>query len=463
MTDTVQLEDLPPEARTALPHDHPILNDYASRMESQFGLPTGFLNAIKNAGERSNSNQVSPKGAQGVMQLMPNTQKELGVTDPTDPLQSIRAGAQYLASAATKLGTNDPSALAAAYHAGPNSKAARGDFKGSPITKKYADAVAAAMPMGSANAEGVPSGGVDPADMPNGPTPAAAALAEDAAKYDPTNGMSGTEKFLAGTGKFFSDTGSGIRQISANVLNPVGQALTGHDVLAQDYEGEKERAKLDAPLMNTSAGLAGNIFGNAVTLALPGSAVTKLASEAVPAALAGRAVAMSPTVARLLAQYGPAAVSSGALSTLAPTTAPGERGVNAVVGTVASPVLSALGNGAGSAGRWAERNIPGVAAVSGAVGRGVDTAMDYATNLGPLLRKSFNATATPTDRQSVARAVMNDIPVYPQQLDHAGTDALSRGQIADQNAAFTRAVNSTMGQTTEDIPGAIATDRKSVV
>ena len=463
MADLVQLEDLPADARTALPHDHPILNDYASRMEAQAGLPNGLMNAIKNVGERSNSNQVSPAGAQGVMQLMPGTQKQLGVTDPTDPLQSIRAGAQYLASAASKLGTNDPTALAAAYHAGPSSKAARGDFTGSPITKKYADAVAAAMPMGSANAEDsspaatAAAGGVDPADLPDA-TPAGGQPAAPA--YDPTTGMSGTEKFLAGAGKFFSDTGSGVRQLAADALNPVSQALTGKDVLSQDYEGEKERARLDSPLMHTGAGLAGNIFANATTLALPGGAIGKAVSDAVPLAAAGRAVAMSPTIARLLAQYGPAAVSSGALSTLTPTVAPGERTRNAVVGAVASPVLSAAGQGLGALGRgalgWAEQNIPGAAGLSAASGRGVDAVMDAATNLGPLLRKSFNATATPTDRQSVARAVMNGIPVYPQQLDHAGTDALSRGQIAGQNSAFTRAVNSTMGQTTDDIPGAIS-------
>ena len=446
MTDAVQLEDLPPEARTALPHNHPILNDYADRMGTQFGLPAGLVNAIKNAGERSNSNQVSPAGAQGVMQLMPGTQKELGVTDPTDPLQSIRAGAQYLASSATKLGTSDPASLAAAYHAGPNSKAARGNFTGSPVTKNYVTAVTGAMPIASANAEPAPPA-VDPADLPDGAHPGTPA-------YDPTTGMSTTDKALAGLGKFFSDTGSGIRQVAATVANPVAQFVAGHDVLAQDYEGEKDRAKLDAPLMNTKAGLAGYIFGNAASLALPGSAVGQLASKVVPAAAAARVATAAPAVARALAAYGPGAVSSGVLSALAPTTSEGERAHNMEVGAALAPAMQygtgALSNAAGAGLGWAERNVPGVRALSGLVG-------DYATSLGPLLRKSFNATATPTDRQSVARAVMNDIPVYPQQLTHPGTDALSRGQVAGQNAAFTRAINSTMGQTTDDIPGAIAT------
>lgn len=43
-----------------------------------------------------NPRAVSPKGAQGLMQLMPSVQKEQGVTDPFDPEQNIRAGVAYL-------------------------------------------------------------------------------------------------------------------------------------------------------------------------------------------------------------------------------------------------------------------------------------------------------------------------------------------------------------------------------
>lgn len=455
MTDSVQLEDLPQEARVALPHNHPILDDYADRMGAQYGLPTGFLNALKNSGERSNSNQVSPAGAQGVMQIMPSTQKALGVTDPTDPLQSIRAAAQYNAQNAQKLGTSDPAALAAAYHAGPASKAARGDFTGSPITKRYADAVAAAMPLGAANAESgaaAPApGGVDPADLPAAGHPAA---------YDPTQGMSGVDKFLAGTGKFFSDTGSGLRQLAATAVNPVARALThsaanpgGVDAIDPDYAGEAERARLDGPLMDTGAGLAGNMFGNAVTLALPGAALGRLARAAVPTAAAALAARVAPTAARAVTTYGPVAASAGALSALAPTTQDGERAHNMALGAALSPALQAglggLGSAAASGLGWAQRNVPGVRAASDVVGSAL-------TSLGPLLRGSFNSEAPPGDRQSVARAVMNNIPVYPQQLNTPGTEALSRGQIAGQNSAFTRAVNSTMGQATEDTPGAIA-------
>lgn len=82
---------------------------------------------------------------------------------------------------------------------------------------------------------------------------AAANLAEDRKKYAPTVGMSGMDQFLAGTGKAFSDIGQGVSQYF-----PGG--ATREDVA--------QTRKLDAPLMDTGAGLAGNIAGN-VAIAAP--------------------------------------------------------------------------------------------------------------------------------------------------------------------------------------------------
>lgn len=60
---------------------------------------------------------VSWKGAQGLMQLMPTTADEFGVTDPFDPRQSVEAGAKLLKQLLTKY-NNDVSLALAAYNAG---------------------------------------------------------------------------------------------------------------------------------------------------------------------------------------------------------------------------------------------------------------------------------------------------------------------------------------------------------
>jgi hypothetical protein len=76
-----------------------------------------LLRAIAKQESGGNPRAVSPKGATGVMQIMPSTGKELGVTDLTDPTQSIYGGAKYLSQMLDKYGR--PELALAAYNAGP--------------------------------------------------------------------------------------------------------------------------------------------------------------------------------------------------------------------------------------------------------------------------------------------------------------------------------------------------------
>ncbi|WP_413464045.1 transglycosylase SLT domain-containing protein [Burkholderia cenocepacia] len=98
--------------------------------------------ALIHAGERSNSNQVSPKGAAGVAQMMPENLKKFGVTDPTDPVQSIDGMARYLKATQDQYGGNQE-AMAADYNGGPRQAAAvlRGERPPAAETAAYLDRV----------------------------------------------------------------------------------------------------------------------------------------------------------------------------------------------------------------------------------------------------------------------------------------------------------------------------------
>jgi hypothetical protein len=86
------------------------------------GVEDALLRAVAHAESDFDETAVSPKGAQGVMQLMPATALELGVTDPFSPKQSIDGGARYLRMLLKRY-KNDRTLAIAAYNAGPGAVA----------------------------------------------------------------------------------------------------------------------------------------------------------------------------------------------------------------------------------------------------------------------------------------------------------------------------------------------------
>lgn len=87
------------------------------KASSTYGVSEDLLKAVARAESNFNIKAVSKAGAEGIMQLMPSTQKAYGVTDPFDPEQSINAGAKLLSSLLKKYDGNESLALAA-YNAG---------------------------------------------------------------------------------------------------------------------------------------------------------------------------------------------------------------------------------------------------------------------------------------------------------------------------------------------------------
>jgi hypothetical protein len=61
----------------------------------KYSLPAGFVSSVMRAESGYNPAALSPKGAIGLMQLMPGTARDLGV-DPHKPAQNAEAGARYL-------------------------------------------------------------------------------------------------------------------------------------------------------------------------------------------------------------------------------------------------------------------------------------------------------------------------------------------------------------------------------
>lgn len=119
---------------SGLRYNDPLLNTYANRVEENLGLPKNILNGLKNFGERSNSNDVSPKGARGVMQFMPYTWSKFGHGNPTNPYDSIDAGGAYVKDLLTRHGENMAAAITE--YNGGSAQAREVDFGGQPWAKE---------------------------------------------------------------------------------------------------------------------------------------------------------------------------------------------------------------------------------------------------------------------------------------------------------------------------------------
>jgi hypothetical protein len=111
----------------------------------QHGLEPALVKAVIKCESRFDPEAVSPRGAQGLMQLMPATQSLLGVSDAFDPRRNIVAGVRYLAML-RQLFDGDVSLMLAAYNAGPQAViAANATVPPFPETQRYVQCVLTAL------------------------------------------------------------------------------------------------------------------------------------------------------------------------------------------------------------------------------------------------------------------------------------------------------------------------------
>jgi soluble lytic murein transglycosylase-like protein len=107
---------------------------------TRFQVDPALVRAVIHAESAFNAKAISPKGAQGLMQLMPTTARELGVQDAQAPPQNIRGGVDYLARMLRQF-DGDITLATAAYNAGPGAVSRYGGVPPYAETRAYVERV----------------------------------------------------------------------------------------------------------------------------------------------------------------------------------------------------------------------------------------------------------------------------------------------------------------------------------
>lgn len=244
------LADLSGSELKAVPHADPRLDAYATQVEQRNGLPPGLLVAIKNAGERSNSDQVSSAQARGVMQFIKPTWDAYGKGDPTNPLNSIDAAGRYFPDL-IKQYDGDVRAAVAAYNGGTKAGDAVHAGLQAP-TKETRDYLARVQQY-------LTDGGAQQMTGRRVPTPEevdAARVAQnrdiiDRANLSGADDMQGLAENVAAFQRAQDQIGLGARVEVSDMLRPetLNQAMAMDDVIARM---EEQHAELTATAGNAA-------------------------------------------------------------------------------------------------------------------------------------------------------------------------------------------------------------------
>ncbi|HEY7519798.1 MAG TPA: lytic transglycosylase domain-containing protein [Methylomirabilota bacterium] len=128
----------------------------------RYGVAEDVIAAVIEAESQFNPRAVSRRGAQGLMQLMPDTAASLGVEDPFSPRENIHGGVRHLRSLMDRFDNNLPLALAA-YNAGHVAVIHYGGIPPYPQTRAYVSRILRRLEGDGATR---PSAVVSPRDRP---------------------------------------------------------------------------------------------------------------------------------------------------------------------------------------------------------------------------------------------------------------------------------------------------------
>ncbi|MCL2102554.1 MAG: lytic transglycosylase domain-containing protein [Syntrophorhabdaceae bacterium] len=112
------------------------LGEYVRHYSKVHDISPELVHAIIKAESDGRRTAVSSKGAQGMMQLMPFTARQMDVKDPFDPIENVEGGIRYLKGLLVAFDGNVTKAVAA-YNAGPNAVRRYGGVPPYKETREY--------------------------------------------------------------------------------------------------------------------------------------------------------------------------------------------------------------------------------------------------------------------------------------------------------------------------------------
>lgn len=135
-----------------------VLHQIVQETAQKHDVDPNLVSAVISTESNWNTSALSRKGAQGLMQLVPETAQKLGVYNAWDPQQNIDGGVRYLHMLLDRYNGDVPKALAA-YNAGPSAVDRWGGIPNYPETQEYVRKVTHTyFQPGSANPSGSRSG-----------------------------------------------------------------------------------------------------------------------------------------------------------------------------------------------------------------------------------------------------------------------------------------------------------------